>query len=123
MSVYVTTFCNFPHNTQTGRPVRHKCAVLHPKALALEREGKFEEIQERGGMRKEKFFAGKYKCEKCFVALGADDTCRKCGVYHGPPCPSCRRKGYHAPECPDYEGRVTRVCKSCGCVPCGCPDV
>lgn len=36
MSVYVTTYCNFAHNLQTGRPIGHECAILPVKALRME---------------------------------------------------------------------------------------
>jgi hypothetical protein len=36
-STFTTSFCNFPHNLKTGRPVGHECYVLPPLALAAER--------------------------------------------------------------------------------------
>ena len=39
MTTYVTTFCNFAHDTKTGRPIAHECYILPPKALAAERSG------------------------------------------------------------------------------------
>ena len=33
---YVTSFCNFPHNAKTGRPMAHECYIIPPKALAIE---------------------------------------------------------------------------------------
>ncbi len=48
---YVTTFCNFAHDVQTGRPIGHECYVLDPKKLKLEMEDRIGEI--RGGMPKE----------------------------------------------------------------------
>ena len=43
---YVTTFCNFAHSTKTGRPIGHECYILDPKKLQLEREGRFDEIDD-----------------------------------------------------------------------------
>jgi hypothetical protein len=43
------------------------------------------------------------KCEKCQIDLSADDTCPKCGVYHGEPCADCDRRGYHAEGCPEVD--------------------
>lgn len=59
MGFYVTTFCNFAHNTKTGAPIKHECYTLDPRALALEMEGKFDEVNQSGGMKKGCFFAGK----------------------------------------------------------------
>ena len=44
MKTYCTTFCNRPHRLSDGKPVQHECYILNPKALQLEREGRFEEI-------------------------------------------------------------------------------
>lgn len=43
---YVSTYCNFPHRLQDGKPVQHECRVIPPEALRLEREGKFLEAIE-----------------------------------------------------------------------------
>jgi len=53
---YVTTFCNFPHDVNTGRPINHECYILPPAALKAEMEGDYETAQEilhknRGKMR------------------------------------------------------------------------
>ena len=45
---YVTTFCNSSHNLKTGRPIGHECYILDPRKLALEAEGRINEI--KGGM-------------------------------------------------------------------------
>lgn len=31
--------------------------------------------------------------------LDATDTCIRCGVTHGDPCPDCGGRGYHALDC------------------------
>jgi len=45
-AVYCTTYCNMGHRLDDGKPVAHECYVLPPLALALEREGKYEEAIE-----------------------------------------------------------------------------
>jgi len=40
--VFCTSFCNFGHDLQTGRPVDHECYILPPKALQAERAGDYE---------------------------------------------------------------------------------
>jgi hypothetical protein len=37
---YVTTFCNFAHDLDTGRPIGHECYVLPPEGLRRERDAK-----------------------------------------------------------------------------------
>lgn len=37
---YVTTFCNFAHWLDTGRPIDHECYVLPPADLRREMESK-----------------------------------------------------------------------------------
>lgn len=37
---YVTTFCNFAHWLDNGRPIGHECYVLPPKDLGRERDAK-----------------------------------------------------------------------------------
>lgn len=46
MDTYVTTYCNFPHNLDTGRPVDHECYILPPAALAAERAGDVDKAVE-----------------------------------------------------------------------------
>ncbi len=36
---YVTTYCNFAHRLADGKPIRHECRIIPPKALELERAG------------------------------------------------------------------------------------
>jgi DnaJ-class molecular chaperone len=31
--------------------------------------------------------------------IGPDDTCTKCGVTHGDPCPMCKGRGFHKTSC------------------------
>ena len=38
-TIYCTTFCNFGHVVETGRPVGHECYILPPAALRAERDG------------------------------------------------------------------------------------
>lgn len=38
-TIYCTTFCNFGHFVETGRPVGHECYILDPVKLARERDG------------------------------------------------------------------------------------
>jgi hypothetical protein len=52
-----------------------------------------------------------YSDEDCDVDP-ATDSCRKCGVWHGAPCPACGGSGYHRGACAlmdgiDATGRVT----------------
>lgn len=59
--VFCTSFCNFGHDLQTGRPISHECYVLSPAALRAERDGDMEKAQRlwrkgpivRGRQRKE----------------------------------------------------------------------
>lgn len=37
--VYCTSYCNHGHDMRTGKPVRHACYILPPRALELERDG------------------------------------------------------------------------------------
>jgi hypothetical protein len=41
---YTTSFCNKAHRLADGKPIRHECYVLNPKALALEWAGKIDQI-------------------------------------------------------------------------------
>lgn len=56
MKIYCTSYCNSGHDLETGKPIDHECRVIPPKALMLERQGKYEEAIEvmddrkRGGM-------------------------------------------------------------------------
>jgi hypothetical protein len=34
---YVTTFCNFAHYLDTGRPIGHECYIIPPRLLEMER--------------------------------------------------------------------------------------
>jgi len=43
MRTFVTSFCNFPHNLATGRPVEHECYVLPVSALLAEKYGRFDD--------------------------------------------------------------------------------
>ena len=36
---YVSTYCNFAHDTKTGRPIDHECIIIPPKALRAEMDG------------------------------------------------------------------------------------
>jgi hypothetical protein len=38
---YVTTYCNFPHRIRDGKPIKHACYVIPPKALAAEIAGNY----------------------------------------------------------------------------------
>jgi hypothetical protein len=38
---FCTSFCNFAHYQDTGRPIGHECYVIAPKALAEEMRGEF----------------------------------------------------------------------------------
>jgi hypothetical protein len=33
---YVTTFCNFAHDVETGRPIGHECYILNTRVLREE---------------------------------------------------------------------------------------
>lgn len=39
---YVSTFCNFPHRLDTGRPVGHECYILPPAMLRAELAGDYD---------------------------------------------------------------------------------
>jgi hypothetical protein len=39
-TVYCTSFCNFGHVVETGRPVGHECHILPPAALRAEWAGR-----------------------------------------------------------------------------------
>ncbi len=43
---YLTSFCNFYHEIETGKPVGHVCYVLPVKALEAERAGDFDKANE-----------------------------------------------------------------------------
>jgi hypothetical protein len=45
-STYCSTYCNKGHSIKTGRPVGHECRIIPPRALALERFGRYEEAIE-----------------------------------------------------------------------------
>lgn len=40
--IYCSSYCNFGHYLDTGRPIDHECIVIPPEALALERDGDVE---------------------------------------------------------------------------------
>lgn len=40
--IYCSTYCNFGHYVDTGRPVSHECRIIPPHALALEMEGDYK---------------------------------------------------------------------------------
>lgn len=44
-TIYCTSFCNFGHVVETGRPVNHECYILLPAMLRAERDGNVEEAQ------------------------------------------------------------------------------
>jgi hypothetical protein len=35
---YVTSFCNFPHYVETGRPIGHECYIIPPRCIKAERD-------------------------------------------------------------------------------------
>ena len=39
---YVTTYCNFAHDVETGEPIDHECIVIPPEALKAEMDGDYE---------------------------------------------------------------------------------
>ena len=43
---YVSTYCNFAHDMETGEPIDHECVLIPPKALDAEREGDFDKAIE-----------------------------------------------------------------------------
>jgi hypothetical protein len=57
-NIFSTSFCNFGHDTTTGRPIDHECYVLPIAMLDAERRGDFNEANrilsnvdfKRGGM-------------------------------------------------------------------------
>jgi hypothetical protein len=38
--IYCTTFCNFGHYVDTGRPIGHECYVLKPRDIKAEMNAK-----------------------------------------------------------------------------------
>ena len=46
MSFYCSTFCNFAHWLDTGRPIGHECYVIPPRLLQAERDLPFEDAIE-----------------------------------------------------------------------------
>jgi hypothetical protein len=38
--IYCTTFCNFAHYVDTGRPIDHECYVLRPIDIRAEMDAK-----------------------------------------------------------------------------------
>jgi len=42
MRFYVTTYCNFAHDLETGDPIDHECRNIPPEALEAEMDGDFE---------------------------------------------------------------------------------
>jgi hypothetical protein len=36
---YVTSYCNHAHRMSDGKPIKHECRIIPPRALKLEREG------------------------------------------------------------------------------------
>lgn len=54
---YCTTFCNFAHYLDTGRPIAHECYVIPPAALKIEREQGAAAALESDAWRK--FYADK----------------------------------------------------------------
>jgi hypothetical protein len=50
--IYHTSFCNFGHDLDTGRPVKHECYILPPEALEAERNGDYDKslaiLQKKG---------------------------------------------------------------------------
>ena len=63
---YVSTHCNFPHNTATGKPMRHQCRHIPPAALRLEREGLVTEAIA--------IMQGKHPCADCCEYIPAGET-------------------------------------------------
>jgi hypothetical protein len=41
-AIYCTTYCNFGHYVDNGRPVKHECRVIPPAALKAEMAGDYE---------------------------------------------------------------------------------
>lgn len=41
-TIYCTSFCNFGHVVETGRPVGHECYILPPAMLKAEMEDNYE---------------------------------------------------------------------------------
>jgi hypothetical protein len=39
---YVSTYCNRAHRLKDGRPIKHECRVIPPKALKAEMNGDIE---------------------------------------------------------------------------------
>lgn len=39
---WVSTYCNFAHDLDTGEPIDHECHMIPPAALKAEMDGDFE---------------------------------------------------------------------------------
>lgn len=46
MRPYVTTFCNFAHDLDDGKPIAHECWILPKNALEYERRGEHASAHE-----------------------------------------------------------------------------
>jgi hypothetical protein len=54
--IYCTSFCNFGHYTDTGRPIGHECYVIPPKLLELEMMGEPWPEEDRRAWEKTRYF-------------------------------------------------------------------
>lgn len=54
--VYCTSFCNYGHYVDTGRPIGHECFIIPPAFLLLEREGKEWPAEEREKWSRTRYF-------------------------------------------------------------------
>jgi hypothetical protein len=61
---YVSTYCNFAHDMETGEPIDHECVLILPAALKAEQKGDFDkaiEIMTRKPMKRRSPCPGKCK--------------------------------------------------------------
>jgi hypothetical protein len=42
MKIYCTTYCNFGHRVDDGKPVDHECYILPTAVLKLEMDGDYD---------------------------------------------------------------------------------
>lgn len=40
--MYLSSYCNRPHDLETGKPVGHECRVIPPAALQMERAEEYD---------------------------------------------------------------------------------
>jgi hypothetical protein len=57
--IYCSTYCNFGHDVETGKPIDHECIIIPPEALAAEMGGDYERAIELMRGKSGKMLRGK----------------------------------------------------------------